>query len=298
MRRISVASKGISRGGLTGLSLSLVLAMSLVLALAAPAGAVVGGLPDGTQHPNVGLIAGLDSQGRAIYFCTGTLVNPTTVLTAAHCVGGYDFGVPVARIVIDFDDHLRQLPGGGYFLDHQVAGIGDFNPLFQDRPVSSGKGGVAVFLANTAYDIGVLHLVARADTVFPGIQPAAITAAGTNDQYRTGTSKELVLQVGYGVQRIGAPGQADSYFLDFTRNQSLIQPKKLTDSLLFLGASPNDALGYGSPCSGDSGSPVLRGGTIISIFTFANGNCNNTGGGPRLDSGPARDFLRSRGLVP
>ena len=86
-------------------------------------------------------------------------------------------------------------------------------------------------------------------------------------------------------------------FIDYTRNKSSIQPKKLTDSLLFLGANPNDALGYGSPCSGDSGSPVLRQGIIISIFTFAQGNCQNTGGGPRLDAGPARDFLRARGLV-
>lgn len=269
-----------------------------MLGLASPAGAVVGGLPDGTQHPNVGLIVGLDSQDRGIYSCTGTLVNPTTVLTAAHCVGGVDFGVPVARILIDFDDHLRQLPSGGYVLDHFVEGVGDFNPLFQDRLDSGGSGGTAAFFANSAYDIGVIHLTARADTVFPGIQPVPITGVDTNEQYRTGTTKDFVLQVGYGVQRIGAPGQPGSYFIDFTRNQSLIQPKKLTDSLLFLGANPNDALGYGSPCSGDSGSPVLREGTIISIFTFAQGNCKNTGGGPRLDSGPARVFLRSRGLVP
>jgi len=273
------------------------LSASYLVALAPSASAVVDGQPDGTQHPSVGLIVGLDSIGRGIYSCTGTLVNPTTVLTAAHCVGGESFGIPVARIVVDFDDHLRQLASGGYLLENFVEGVGDFNPLFRDIASSQGVG-TKGFLDNAAYDVGLLHLNTRADKVFRGIQPVPITSVGTNDQYRTGTTKELVLQVGYGLQRVGAPGQPDSYFIDYTRNQSSIQPKKLTDSLLFLGTNPNDALGYGAPCSGDSGSPVLRAGTIISIFTFGNGNCNNSGGGPRLDSGPARAFLASKGLVP
>jgi hypothetical protein len=271
-------------------------AVGVFLAATPSANAVVGGQPDGAQHPNVGLIVGLDSQGRGVYSCTGTLVDPTTVLTAAHCVGGENFGTPIAQIVIDFDDHLRQLPSGGYILDRYVAGTGEFHPLFQDRPISSGAGGSAAFLANSAYDIGILKLDKRADRVFSGIQPAPITGFGTNEQYRTGTTKDLVLQVGYGVQRVGPPGQPGAYFIDFTRNQALVQPKKLTDTLLFLGSNPNDSLGYGSPCSGDSGSPVLREGTIISLFTLSNGVCNS-GAGPRLDSGPARDFLRSKGLL-
>jgi trypsin len=274
------------------------LTVLIVLVLASSAGAVIDGQPDGNQHANVGLIFGVDSQGTGIYSCTGTLIDPTTVLTAAHCVGGEDFGEPVARILIDFDNHLRQLSDGRYLIEHYITGTGEFHPRFQDIAISSGSGGTKTFTANSAYDIGVIHLSARADTVFPGIQPRPITGVGTNDQYRTGTTKKLVLQVGYGVQRLGAPGQPDSLFIDYTRNQSLIQPKKLTDSLLFLGANPDDALGFGTPCSGDSGSPVLRGEAIISLFTFAEGNCKNIGGGPRLDSGPARAFLRSQGLVP
>jgi hypothetical protein len=280
------------------LALAVAAAVGVLLVAAPSATAVVDGQPDGTQHPNVGLIVGLDSQGRGVYSCTGTLVNPTTVLTAAHCVGGLSFGTPIAQIVIDFDDHLRQLPSGGYIIDRYVSGTGEFHPLFQDRFSSGGAGGAADFLANSAYDVGILKLDRRADKVFPGIQPAPITGFGTNEQYRTGTTKDLVLQVGYGVQRVGPAGQPGSYFIDYTRNQALIQPKKLTDTLLFLGSNPNDSLGYGAPCSGDSGSPILRAGTIISLFTFSNGVCKNSGGGPRLDSGPARAFLQSKGLVP
>lgn len=263
---------------------------------AMPAQSVIGGLPDGTQHPSVGLIVGLDSAGVGIFSCTGTLVDPVTVISAAHCLGGVDFGIPVARYVIDFDESLQQTPAGNYLLARYVEGTPDFHPLFQDISSSQGVGS-AGFLANSAYDVGLLHLVAPANTVFPGIQPVPITGSGTNDQYKTGPKKVLVLQVGYGVQRLGPPGQPGSYFIDYTRNQSQVAPKKVSDALLYLGGNPNNAIGYGAPCSGDSGSPVFRDGTIISLFTFAQDNCNNRGGGPRLDGGPARDFLRSQGLV-
>jgi hypothetical protein len=275
-----------------------IVAAALLLCSSPAANAVINGQPDGEQHPNVGLIVGFDSQGRGIYACTGTLIAPTIVLTAAHCVGGEDFGVPIAEIRVDFDDHLRQNSDGFYVIENFVRGAGSWNPLFQDMPVSAGSGGTAAFLANAAYDIGLITLEKRADKVFPGVKPMPIAGAGSNEIYRTGNSKDLVLQVGYGVQRSGPTGQPSSYFIDFTRNQASVVPKKATDALLYIGGSPNDSTGYGAPCSGDSGSPVLRTGQIISLFTFGQSSCNNIGGGPRLDAGPARAWLHSNGLVP
>ena len=88
------------------------LILACLLALSTSVNAVVDGRPDGSQHPNVGLIIGLDSDGLWVYTCTGTLVDPTTVLSAAHCLGGQDFDEPVSEIVVVFDDHLRQGPDG------------------------------------------------------------------------------------------------------------------------------------------------------------------------------------------
>jgi hypothetical protein len=238
-------------------------------------------------------VVAYDTQGNGLLACTGVLVNPTTVLTAAHCTGGEDGSTPIGRIRVDFDDHLRQDAQGTFVIDHSVDGTPDPDPAF----TSFGKS-ESTFVAASAHDIGLIHLNERADAVFPGISPAPITGPGTNNRYARGNTKEAVLQVGYGVDRAGPPGQPGSQFNVFTRNQSAIVPKKLTSSLLFLGGNPNDSHGFGTPCAGDSGSPILRDGTIISLLTFTSSNCMNTVGGPRLDAGPARDFLRSRGLVP
>ena len=276
---------------------STVLAVAALGGAAAPAGAVKGGVYDGNEHPNVGFIVGLDAQGDGLFSCTGTLVTPTVVLTAAHCMTGSIMD-GVDQLVVSFSPTHELDASGRPVIDQYVSGTPDPHPAYVDRASIAGPGGAAAFLESQAFDIGLLRLQAPAATVFPGITPAAITGPGTNNRYLQAgyTKKDLVLQVGYGMNMIWPPGH-DQIFLDGTRNQSLVKVMKVTDALLFIGANPRDQAGYGAPCQGDSGSPVLRDGEIISLFTFSRG-CNNQGGGVRLDAGPAREFLRSRGLVP
>src|SRR5215204_1585824 len=65
--------------------LGAVAAAIAVLLLAAPAGAVIGGTSDtSNQYANVGVLQ-LQFQGEWFDFCSGTLVAPDVVLTAAHC---------------------------------------------------------------------------------------------------------------------------------------------------------------------------------------------------------------------
>jgi hypothetical protein len=272
-------------------------AVALVLGSAASGQAVVGGQPDGGAHPNVGIIVGFDASGASTYFCTGTLVDPYTVLTAAHCVSPA-LSPDTARIVVTFQSRLGHLPDGRFDTSPSITGSPEPNPAwFPTITPAELHGGTNAFFANSALDIGLLHLTENAVTKF-GISPAPITAAGTNEVYKTGQDKALLTQVGYGVNRDGPSGRPDSYFVEGIRNQSMVTPKKIDAGVLYVGANPNDQAGYGSPCSGDSGSPVLRGTTITSLFAFAQGNCQNTGGGPRLDAGPGRAFLRDHGLVP
>src|SRR3954465_9534776 len=59
------------------------------LVLAAPAGAITDGSPDGNGHPNVGgLVADQAYSDGTWLYCSGTLISPTVFLTAAHCAEG------------------------------------------------------------------------------------------------------------------------------------------------------------------------------------------------------------------
>jgi len=45
------------------------------------------GTPDANDHPHVGLLLFYDENGPA-WFCTGTALDPNTILTAGHCTEG------------------------------------------------------------------------------------------------------------------------------------------------------------------------------------------------------------------
>ena len=52
---------------------------AVVALLPGTAGAVIGGHPDGMTHPYVGY------ESNGVFACSGTLLSPTVMLTAAHC---------------------------------------------------------------------------------------------------------------------------------------------------------------------------------------------------------------------
>src|SRR6266704_5718463 len=80
-----------------------------VLALAAPAGAITYGTPDGNGHPEVGaLLAPQPYPDGTWATCSGTLIAPTVFLTAAHCDQG------VSRVAVTFDSSYNAATGTAY----------------------------------------------------------------------------------------------------------------------------------------------------------------------------------------
>jgi Trypsin len=271
-----------------------IVALALCLLLAAPAVAVIDGRPDGNQHPNVGMVIGYDAQGVSQGVCTGTLVTPTIVLTAAHCLVDEPGFPPEVSYTVSFEPQIP-LDSTGFpvVTPLSIPGTPDPNPLFD--LVSSRS--VPIFLRAAEQDVGLIHLSHPASDLYPAISPATIVGSSALERYRTGGRKPNVLQVGYGVQRSGPPGRPSYFFLDGSRNQSQFPLQAFQGSLIWGQINPNDALGFGMPIYGDSGSPWFIDGAVSAVYACVSGP-NNRGCGPRLDTGPGRDFLRSRGLVP
>jgi secreted trypsin-like serine protease len=230
-----------------------------MLAVAAPAGAITNGVPDGQQHPNVGgLVSATQFSDGTWLYCSGTLIAPKVFLTAAHC------GEAGERVEVTFD--TAYVDG-----DKVYAGTFQADPLYNQSQ-------------SDPHDIAVVVL----DKAVKGITPAELPTA---DSLSDLPSNQTFTSVGYGAYEVTNGAGGHQYLYDDVRMVATGTLNAINPSWLRI--SMNPSTGDGGTCYGDSGGPNFLGSTDIIAATTITGDavCRATNVVYRLDTESAGTFL-------
>ena len=250
----------------------------LLLAISTPAGAISYGVPDGTEHPEVGSIVVM-VEGVPHQFCSGTLIAPKKFLTASHCtIPLEDFvnGNNGIQVLVTFDPKITS---GGTF--YGVTAV-HTNPAYLDARGYEDPG-----------DVGLLELDGEPDD----ITYARLPTQGLLDDLKADhtLNDTLFTAVGYGTVRITNRTDGQGILSNDYRNR--VDQGFLSLTPAWLTNSMNLATGNGGTCYGDSGGPHfihLEGeetNIIVSVTVTGDMNCKATDKTYRVDTPAARSFL-------
>lgn len=249
---------------LTGALVLAAAAGAIPLVSAAPVAAdsvVVGGFPvDTSEGPWTVALSSRDRFGgtRAGQFCGGVAVGRTTVLTAAHCLGGDVLGAPPNQV-----RDLKVITGRTVLLSDQGQEIAVrdtwVNP---DYDAATNAGDFAVLrLARPLPHSSVIAMAPAGDTAYePG---TAATVYGWGDatgggDYARSLRAARVHVLADSLCEQAYPGSTDGAYLP--------------DTMLCAGEEE----GGRDACQGDSGGPLVAQGKLVGLVSWGSG-CGRPG---------------------
>jgi secreted trypsin-like serine protease len=249
----------------------------LALSFAVAAQAVTGGEADGSAHPSVALVR--DAHG----YCTGTLLSPTVVLTAAHCFDPTSTDPPSARVFVSVAP--GPIPPG--VTDPSFVGA-----TWYADPEFCFACGPGLPRLDT-HDVAVVVL----DRPVTAPQYGRLPAQGLADELRNKTDLTVV---GYGARDIvPAPGgrQPDGLRTRYQGTAQLVSAGSLGAGFVKLSAT--NSQGDAGVCYGDSGGPDFVGSTttIVAINAFVSTGCTGVSYSTRVDTAAALGFIRGTALA-
>lgn len=257
-----------------------------VLAIAViSVGAITDGELDGEDHPHVVLLL-MEVGGEPMYRCSGTLLSPTVLLTAGHCVSNYpDEPYSGMRVFTesDVDGGDNDYPYAGNNTVEAVSWAA--HPLYEtEDPFYFHDVGIVILEEPGVVGLDVYGALPEVDEFDDLPMPS-----GKRDKTR-------FTSVGYGLQAIFS--DEAQWELQSDRIRMVAYPFLL--KLNVAGITGDFSLllsnnhSTGGTCFGDSGGPNFLEDTniVAGVTSFGmNQNCAGIGGVFRTDRADVLDFI-------